>query len=230
MLTISERLIIKRYLKPKRKEGLLKIISLFSFLGISLGVATLIVVMAVMNGFRDELISKLLSFQPHITIEKIKNDQKTFNSVKNELLKQKFDISSISLVQNGKGLILTDKISKGIVFKGFDKEYGNFNQVFKMKYYNLSLRQLKTILVVSEQKRLIKASDLLSLTPPAVTIQLRQAEEEIGLILFDRTPEGLKLTDAGIEVVKCAKKIFGELNDGDDFTSCPKVSINFFTF
>ena len=70
MLTISERLIIKRYLKPKRKEGLLKIISLFSFLGISLGVATLIVVMAVMNGFRDELISKLLSFQPHITIEK----------------------------------------------------------------------------------------------------------------------------------------------------------------
>ena len=82
-----------------------------------------------------------------------------------------------------------------------------------MKYYNLSLRQLKTILVVSEQKRLIKASELLSLTPPAVTIQLRQAEEEIGLILFDRTPEGLKLTDAGNEVVKCAKKIFGELND-----------------
>ena len=82
-----------------------------------------------------------------------------------------------------------------------------------MKYYNLSLRQLKTILVVSEHKRLIKASEILSLTPPAVTIQLRQAEDEIGLILFDRTSEGLKLTDAGNEVVKCAKKIFGELND-----------------
>ena len=51
--------------------------------------------------------------------------------------------------------------------------------------YNLSLRQLKTILTVSECKRLIKASETLSLTPPAVTIQLRQAEEEIGLILFD---------------------------------------------
>ena len=50
--------------------------------------------------------------------------------------------------------------------------------------YNLSLRQLKTILVVSEQKRLIKASEILSLTPPAVTIQLRQAEEEIGLLLY----------------------------------------------
>ena len=79
--------------------------------------------------------------------------------------------------------------------------------------YNLSLRQLKTILVVSEQKRLIKASEILSLTPPAVTIQLRQAEEEIGLLLFDRTSEGLKLTDAGTEVAKCAQNIFGQLND-----------------
>lgn len=79
--------------------------------------------------------------------------------------------------------------------------------------YNLSLRQLKTILVVSEQKRLIKASEILSLTPPAVTIQLRQAEEEIGLLLFDRTSDGLKLTDAGSEVAKCAQNIFGQLND-----------------
>ena len=57
-----------------------------------------------------------------------------------------------------------------------------------MKYYNLSLRQLKTILVVSEQKRLIKASEILSLTPPAVTIQLRQAEEEIATKTVRRLP------------------------------------------
>ena len=79
--------------------------------------------------------------------------------------------------------------------------------------YNLSLRQLKTILVVSDNKRLIKASEILSLTPPAVTIQLKQAEEELGLLLFDRTSNGLKLTDAGSEVVKCARNIFGHLND-----------------
>lgn len=79
--------------------------------------------------------------------------------------------------------------------------------------YNLSLRQLKTILTVSECKRLIKASEALSLTPPAVTIQLRQAEEKIGLILFDRTKDGLMLTDAGNEVIRCAQNIFGQLND-----------------
>ena len=79
--------------------------------------------------------------------------------------------------------------------------------------YNLSLRQLKTILTVAECKRLIKASEALSLTPPAVTIQLKQAEEEIGLTLFNRTKDGLHLTDAGNEVFKCAQNIFSHLKD-----------------
>ena len=79
--------------------------------------------------------------------------------------------------------------------------------------YNLSLRQLKTILTVSECKRLIRASEALSLTPPAVTIQLKQAEEEIGLTLFNRTKDGLHLTDAGNEVFKCAQNIFSHLKD-----------------
>ena len=75
MLNKSEKLILKGYLKPKKKEGILKIISSFLF-GICLGVATLIIVMSVMNGFRDELISKLLSFQPHITVENIRKNKK----------------------------------------------------------------------------------------------------------------------------------------------------------
>ena len=79
--------------------------------------------------------------------------------------------------------------------------------------YNLTLRQLKTIVTVSETKRLVRAAEILSLTPPAVTIQLKLAEDQIGLILFDRTPDGLNLTDAGNEVVKSAHKIFGQLSD-----------------
>ena len=79
--------------------------------------------------------------------------------------------------------------------------------------YNLSLRQLKTIFILGETKRLVQAAEILSLTPPAVTIQLKLAEEQIGLKLFHRTQKGLKLTDAGIEVVSSARKIFGHLND-----------------
>ena len=60
MFSKVERLISSRNLRPKKKEGFLKIISIFSFLGIMLGVAILIIVMSVMNGFKTELTNKIL--------------------------------------------------------------------------------------------------------------------------------------------------------------------------
>ena len=57
-----------RYLRARRREGFISVISLFSFLGILLGVATLIVVMAVLNGFRAELLDKILGFQGHASV------------------------------------------------------------------------------------------------------------------------------------------------------------------
>ena len=57
-----------RYLRARRKEGIVSVISLFSFLGIMLGVATLIVVMSVFNGFHKELLDKVLGFSGHATI------------------------------------------------------------------------------------------------------------------------------------------------------------------
>ena len=56
-------------MRPKKKEGFLKIISIFSFLGIMLGVAILIIVMSVMNGFKTELTNKILGLNPHVVIE-----------------------------------------------------------------------------------------------------------------------------------------------------------------
>ena len=69
MLSTIEKLITFRNLRPKRKEGFLKVISIFSFLGIMLGVAILIIVMSVMNGFREELTQKILGFNSHISIK-----------------------------------------------------------------------------------------------------------------------------------------------------------------
>ena len=69
MFTKVERLISSRNLRPKKKEGFLKIISIFSFLGIMLGVAILIIVMSVMNGFRSDLIKKINGFNSHATIQ-----------------------------------------------------------------------------------------------------------------------------------------------------------------
>ena len=59
MISKIERVIAFRYLRPKKKEGFLKVISIFSFTGIALGVAILIIVMSVMNGFRTELVNKI---------------------------------------------------------------------------------------------------------------------------------------------------------------------------
>src|ERR1700742_5184178 len=64
-----EWLLSGRYLRARRKEGFISVIAGFSFLGIMLGVATLIIVMAVMNGFRKELLSKILGLNGHILVQ-----------------------------------------------------------------------------------------------------------------------------------------------------------------
>ena len=69
MISKIENILALRYLKPRKKEGFLKVISIFSFTGIALGVAILIIVMSVMNGFSAELINKIIVFNPHITIK-----------------------------------------------------------------------------------------------------------------------------------------------------------------
>ena len=96
MISEIEKLVAFRYLKPKRKEGFLKIISIFSFLGIALGVAVLIIVMSVMNGFRTELIDKILGFNAHIIIKpyekKIENQNLNIDKVIQKLTKEKNSI------------------------------------------------------------------------------------------------------------------------------------------
>src|SRR5437773_8842100 len=64
-----EWLLSVRYLRARRKEGFISVIAGFSFLGIMLGVATLIIVMAVMNGFRTELLSKILGLNGHVLVQ-----------------------------------------------------------------------------------------------------------------------------------------------------------------
>lgn len=63
-----ERMVAARYLRPRRKEGFISVIAGFSFLGIALGVATLIIVMSVMNGFREELLNRILGLNGHLEV------------------------------------------------------------------------------------------------------------------------------------------------------------------
>ena len=118
MFTTVEKLITTRNLKPKKKEGFLKVISIFSFLGIMLGVATLIIVMSVMNGFRTELTEKILGFNPHITIKPYSNSitENFYLDLKNKYKKAKI-VKSLY----GEGVIITSNIAKGVLVRGINK-------------------------------------------------------------------------------------------------------------
>lgn len=90
-----ERLVARRYLKAKRKEGFISVITGFAFTGIALGVATLIIVMSVMNGFRNELLGRILGINGHIGI--ISNNALPFNNYK-QALKDIDGIDNVELV------------------------------------------------------------------------------------------------------------------------------------
>ena len=117
MFTKAERLISLRNLRPKKKEGFLKVISIFSFLGIMLGVAILIIVMSVMNGFKTDLTKKILGLNPHIVIES--NGFKIENEFI-ENLKRKFQHINISKTYSGEGIVISNDNAKGIIIKGVD--------------------------------------------------------------------------------------------------------------
>ena len=117
MFTKAERLISLRNLRPKKKEGFLKIISIFSFLGIMLGVATLIIVMSVMNGFKTDLTNKILGLNPHIVIQ-----PNSFQIEEKFILKLKNDYKNLSLSKSysDKGIVLSNNNVKGVIVKGID--------------------------------------------------------------------------------------------------------------
>ena len=119
MFTKVERLISSRNLRPKKKEGFLKIISVFSFLGIMLGVAILIIVMSVMNGFKNDLTTKILGLNPHIVIQpnSFIIDDEYISKLKNE-----FQDIQINKSFSGEGIIINNDNAKGVILKGINKD------------------------------------------------------------------------------------------------------------
>tara|TARA_Y100000389_G_scaffold173046_1_gene181945 strand:+ start:196 stop:1425 length:1230 start_codon:yes stop_codon:yes gene_type:complete len=116
LISTLEKEITFRFLKARKKDGFLNIISIFSFIGISLGVAVLIIVMSVMNGFRTELINKIVGFNAHITVKPYAN--------KIELNKINQNLKNISkdliLSNSGEAIILKKDTTKGILLRGYE--------------------------------------------------------------------------------------------------------------
>ena len=122
MFTKFERLMARRYLKAKRREGFISVITGFAFTGIALGVATLIIVMSVMNGFRSELLGRILGINGHIGI--MAPSGYPFNNYK-EAVKEIAEFEHVKLVIpliENQLLVSSGQAAEGAMVRGISAE------------------------------------------------------------------------------------------------------------
>ena len=117
-----EWIMIRRYLWPRRAESFLKVINVFSLLGITLGVATLIVVMSVMNGFRYELMAKILEFNSHLTITDHETAFQDYQTVLPQL-DQIPGVQTIVPIIEGQGMLSTRGQSFGVMARAMPYDH-----------------------------------------------------------------------------------------------------------
>ena len=133
MISNLEKEVTFRFLKARKKDGFLNVISIFSFIGISLGVAVLIIVMSVMNGFRAELINKIVGFNSHITVKSY--DEKGIDKIKLDNKNLKLISENIIFSNSGEAIILKDNTSKGIVLRGYESSEFSVLKIIKNKKF-----------------------------------------------------------------------------------------------
>ena len=132
MISQLEKEVTLRYLKTRKKDGFLNVISIFSFIGIGLGVAVLIIVMSVMNGFRTELINKIVGFNAHVTVDPSETQIKA--SQINQNLK---NISKNLIFSNsGEAIIIKNDYTKGILLRGYKSNDFSNLKIFEKDLYS----------------------------------------------------------------------------------------------
>ena len=203
MISQLEKKITFRYLKTRKKDGFLNIISIFSFIGISLGVAVLIIVMSVMNGFRTELVNKIVGFNPHVTVKPYENkinleklNNNTLNLISKELI----------LSNSGEAIVINKDYTKGIVLRGYNgKDFSKLDVVKNGNLNGNSNQLIKNFISIGKELSFIldlKIGDKISIMSPSgiETIIGSLPKQEIFIIssIFD---SGLAEFDANIAFI-----------------------------
>lgn len=128
IFTAFERMVAMRYLRARRQEGFVSVIAGFSLLGIALGVATLIIVMSVMNGFRQELLSRILGVNGHLSVYSTHGPMTDFDSLSYRLL----DIPAVMEITptiEGQVMINTSGRASGAIVRGMRQEDVRAHQI-----------------------------------------------------------------------------------------------------
>ena len=217
MISKLENKIAFRYLKTRKKDGFLNVISIFSFIGISLGVAVLIIVMSVMNGFRSELVNKILGFNSHIIVQ-------SHHTIIDE--NQKNELSEISknyfLSSSGEVVLINKNFTKGLAVRGYKTDEFKFLPIFENENKNKDkILKGKTIAIgkeLSYDLNLIIGDKILLMSPKGEqTIIGNLPKQEIFTIelIFD---SGLADFDRNV--------IFTNINNLDDLLNIDRTSRN----
>ena len=112
-----EWMVSMRYLRARRRDGFISVIAGFSFLGIMLGVATLIIVMAVMNGFRTELLGKILGVNGHLIVNRTVDDLRDYDALADRIKMIPGIVSAVPIVE-GQVMASTAQVASGALVRG----------------------------------------------------------------------------------------------------------------
>ncbi|MEM6782096.1 MAG: lipoprotein-releasing ABC transporter permease subunit, partial [Pseudomonadota bacterium] len=121
MFSPFERLVAGRYLRARKAEGFVSVIAGFSFLGIMLGVATLIIVMSVMNGFRQELITRILGLNGHLNVYSQSGPLYDYMGMVGEIEKME-GVESVRPLIEGQVLVTIRGAASGALVRGLSRE------------------------------------------------------------------------------------------------------------
>ena len=186
MISQLEKEVISRFLKTRKNDGFLNIISIFSFIGISLGVAVLIIVMSVMNGFRTELITKIVGFNAHAVVQPYNNNL-TFS--------KDSDFAEIILSNDGEALILNKNNTKGVFLKGYlENNFKNLKIVNNGEYIGTKLLNENSISIGRELSINLNADigDTITVMSPAGIQTL------VGTLPKQKTFKIISIFDSGL--------------------------------
>ena len=117
MFSVFERLVAFRYLRARRQEGFISIIAWFSLLGITLGVATLIIVMAVMNGFREELLTRVLGLNGHINISATERQLVDFDGLADRVRTTE-GVAAVTPIIEAQVMASANNVASGAIVRG----------------------------------------------------------------------------------------------------------------
>ena len=161
MISQLEKEITLRFLKTRKNDGFLNIISIFSFIGISLGVAVLITVMSVMNGFRTELINRIVGFNAHAVVKPYTKPLSLIYD--NDLVR--------NIVSNdGEAVILNKNNTKGVLLKGYLNDDFKDLEIINNKYFLGSDKLSNYLISIGKELRLnlnIDIGDSITIMSPS---------------------------------------------------------------